>query len=270
MKQATKTNVAKKTVVNAQNRRASQMQHKKKRRRRKNLSLYYLMLFVVVSCAFVLLSLTVFFRIDTIKISGTSDYSPEEIIAASGIRKGDNLIRLDRTKVSEHVESQLANIEISGIKKKFPSEVILNVKPADPYAVILDNKIYYSISKSGKVLSSSAENNSGLILITGLDAKELKLNKYVTSNDDKKNELLKSISDNLDALSFTGITEINITERFDIKLVYQNRIHISIGGPTELAYKIKFAKVTIDEKIAQNFSGNLIIRDNGGASIIPN
>lgn len=267
MKDVIKTTVPRRPS-NDQNRRTSQIQHKKKRRKN-NFKLYYFMLFIVVSCAFVLLSLTVFFRADTISVTGKTLYTNDQIILASGLRKGDNLIRLNKDRVKNNILSQLANVDDVKIKKKFPSEIVIEVTAAKPYAVIEDNGLYYSISKTGKILGNSSENTDNLILIKGFSPEKLELNTYVKSKDDKKSELLKSISDNLDSQSFTGITEIDITERFDIKLKYQNRIDIALGGPAELAYKVKFAKVTIDEKIAENFTGNLIIRDNGGASIIP-
>ena len=128
--------------VSKSNKRVPQAR-KKKKRRKKNMSLYYLMTFITVSIALVVLSLTVFFKIETIKITGSANYTQEQIIAASGIIKGDNLIRLDIKKAQQSVLNNLVNVDTVKISRKFPSEIVISVTPCEPMASIESNGTYY-------------------------------------------------------------------------------------------------------------------------------
>lgn len=42
-----------------------------------------------------ILSLTVFFKIETIEAEGLTHYTPEEVIQTTGIQREDNLFRVD-------------------------------------------------------------------------------------------------------------------------------------------------------------------------------
>ncbi len=265
-------NTKKKKTISSNKPKARAPQSKRKKKRRKsNLSLYYLMLFVVTSCTFVVLSITVLFNIEEITVSGTSLYSKEEIISASGIRMGDNLVRLKTDKTSNEIINLLANIDDVMVKKKFPSKVVITVKPAEPFAVLLENSKYFVISKSGKIMQTNLSNNvNDLLLIKGYEPENLELNAKVTSKDEKKEKLIFEMSSIIQSIEFDGITEIDISDRMNLTITYQNRILIRFGSSQEIEYKLKFAKTTIEEKISKDFSGTLIVRDNGGASIIPN
>lgn len=69
------------------------------RRRRRNLSLYYLMLAIICVGIFLILSRTVFFRINEYLVSGLNIYSEDQILKAGGLKIGKNMygINLDKT-----------------------------------------------------------------------------------------------------------------------------------------------------------------------------
>lgn len=67
---------------------------KKRRRRGRNL-LYYIMFTMIAVAVGLILSLTVFFKIETIEAEGLTHYTPEEVIQTTGIQLEDNLFRVD-------------------------------------------------------------------------------------------------------------------------------------------------------------------------------
>ena len=73
---------------------------KKRRRRGRNL-LYYIMFTMIAVAVGLILSLTVFFKIETIEAEGLTHYTPEEVIQTTGIQLEDNLFRVDDRKVSQ-------------------------------------------------------------------------------------------------------------------------------------------------------------------------
>ena len=74
---------------------------KKRRRRKQNLSLYYTAIFFLVAVVGIILSLTVFFNVKEVIVTGNSIYTNNDIILASGIKTGDNLVRLSSSKVEK-------------------------------------------------------------------------------------------------------------------------------------------------------------------------
>ncbi len=243
---------------------------KKKKRRKKNMSLYYLMTFITVIFALVVLSLTVFFRIDTIRVKGSAKYSAEQIIASSGIRKGDNLIRLDKAKAKQSVLKTLVNVDTVIISRKFPSEVIITITPCEPMASIEYNGQYYVISKNGKIIEDKLSlPKEKLILIKGFDPVKAELNVKVKSKDPEKERIINNLIAEFDNSKLTNITKIDISDRLNIKFSYKDRIDIEIGSSSDMEYKIRFIKATIDDKTDDNFSGRIIMRGKNSASIIP-
>ena len=69
---------------------------KRMRRRKRKMNLYGLIVILLVLTVGITVSYTFLFNISEIRVSGESDqYTAEEIVSASGINKGDNLLRLN-------------------------------------------------------------------------------------------------------------------------------------------------------------------------------
>ncbi len=88
-----------------------------KKRRRKILAMYTSMVMIIAMIAAVL-CLTVFFKIDSITVEGKTRYSPDEIIDASGIAIGTNLLLCNTEPSKEIIEKEFPYIESVSIKKK--------------------------------------------------------------------------------------------------------------------------------------------------------
>ena len=68
-------------------------------------------LFKLLCAAALVLALTVgatvFFRVETVVVSGNSRYTQEEVVAASGIETGDNLFQMNKYQVAQHIRETL-------------------------------------------------------------------------------------------------------------------------------------------------------------------
>ena len=67
--------------------------------------LYYVMFAVVAVSIGLILSLTVFFKTETIEVEGSTKYQPGAIIGTAGIQVGDNLFRIDDQQVEKALTS---------------------------------------------------------------------------------------------------------------------------------------------------------------------
>ena len=148
---------------------ARQRRHTRYRRRRGRFSRLYKVLSVLLVAAAVVLACVGFFRVNDLEVSGNVRYTVEEIIEASGIETGDNLIVLSRSRVSAAICTKLPYVENVSIKKVLPDKVVLRVSERVAAASVESSEGRWLISAQGKLL----EQDNGAIRsvrITGLTA----------------------------------------------------------------------------------------------------
>ena len=95
---------------------------RKKRRRRGAFSRLLRPLSLLLAAAAIVAALTMFFKVESIQVAGASRYQADEIIAASGVEPGDNLVLLDRYRVSQRIYTALPYITDVQPRPKFRSE----------------------------------------------------------------------------------------------------------------------------------------------------
>ncbi len=131
---------------------ARQLRHSRPRRRRGRFSGLYKVLSILIVAAAVALACVVFFRINSIEVAGNVRYTAEEIIEASGINTGENLISLSRSRVSAAICTQLPYVENVTIKKVLPDGVVLKVEERVASATVDSAEGRWLISAQGKLL----------------------------------------------------------------------------------------------------------------------
>lgn len=101
-----------------------------RRRRRGGSGFLYKLLSVFLICGCLVAAITLFFRVDTVIITGEQRYTEAEIRQASGVEDGDNLFLLNKYQVIRNIAEALPYIEIENtrIQRKLPGY------PADPGA----------------------------------------------------------------------------------------------------------------------------------------
>ena len=128
--------------------------HSNQRRRRGSFGFLYKLLSMLVICAAIIVALTLFFRVDTVKISGQQRYTDEQVREASGIQVGDNLILLNKYDVAGNIVEALPYIEDTRINRKLPSTLIIQVSECGkPLAVVQDGYAWLVSSRARSWIS---------------------------------------------------------------------------------------------------------------------
>ena len=89
---------------------ASARHNRKRKHGRRRMGLLFKLLCGAALAAALTVGATVFFQVETIAVVGSSRYTSEEVIAASGVAVGDNLFRMSKTQVSQRIRQQLPQI----------------------------------------------------------------------------------------------------------------------------------------------------------------
>lgn len=255
---------------------------KKRARRRKprrRYTLYYLFALVLVLSVGTLMSLTVFFKINSVSVTGNTLYADEEIKATSGIKLGDNLIRLPTKKIGERIVESYPYAEKVRVRRTLPDAVTIEVTMAEETAALRKSDGRFMIvSEEGRVLKSDAPVcPDGMIPVDGfrLERKsdgDFLYNRTVTENGKtvvEENSEEKSRFETL-LLILSAIEENNLTQSikaldlsdvFDIKMLYEGRLAVCIGSVLDIDYKMRFASLAIDSEVTEATVGLLDVSD---------
>ena len=148
---------------------ARQRRHARPRRRRGRFSGLYKALSVLLVAGAVALACVVFFRINSVEVVGNVRYTAAEVIEASGIQMGGNLVGLSRSRVSASICAQLPYVESVSIRKALPDGVVLKVTERVAAASVESAEGRWLMSAQGKLLEKET-GAAAVLRITGLTA----------------------------------------------------------------------------------------------------
>lgn len=229
-----------------------------------------IIVFLIAAAIFILLSTTVFFNVEHITVEGASNYTAEEIIEASGIKAGDNLVRTSTDKCAEQIESRLVYIEKAKVTRAFPNTMVINVEASIPAANFICDEYTLLISGGGKVLDKLQEQKAGLLNFVGTDPMpELIPGAQFQSEDEHKDNAVKKLMEYFSENDSEHITLVDVTDRSEISYTYDGRITVKLGSINDIDYKMSFSEEIIKTKIGEKTEGILtILSDSTGASFL--
>ena len=237
----------------------SNMQHetnaRRTRRRKRGMGMYVFMILVLAVGTIVTLSMTVFFNIKTIRVTGIAEsYSAEDIVEASGIKVGDNLVRLDKKAAEERALSALIKVESVTVHKQFPNTVEIEVQKCTPAYNVSYEFGTLIVSEHGRILENSMDPMPGLVKIVGYVPMEKTdtPGMQIVAKEERMDKVFSAFRD----LIYEGslgvpIVEVDMTDFNDIMVNFDDRITFDMGNWSEIEYKISFAEQIIAEQPAE-------------------
>lgn len=213
--------------------------------------LYTIIIAIVISIC-VALSLTVLFKVVNINVNGLTRYDEQEIVHDSGIFVGENIFICDGKNVSEKLSTNYPYIESVELDKKIPDTVTLNINEATPIGYVQNGDKNIIISNKGKVLDITNEPVTDTAIINGVEISDAELSQTVSFTDQEAASILENICQVLKSQGVTDITEIDVSNHSNPKVVYQGRMKIEFGNPTDLDEKLKSAMAIINDTSLSN------------------
>jgi len=230
----------------------------RKRRRRRALLVFYFFTFVTVIVAAVAVSLTVLFKIDSIQVNGTSRYSAEKIMKAGGIEKGENLF-LAKTKDAEaEIQRELPYIGTAKVTRRLPAQIVISVSEEPICGALEYNKKFVVVSHSGKVLEIADKMPANCPAIKGIKLSKAEVGKIIVYTDASQQTMFQSLAAAISSSKLQKVTAIDLSNSYKIQIVYDGRVTMNLGLPSDFDYKLRFAKSILDAgKIKDSEKGTL-------------
>ncbi|MBR1823198.1 MAG: FtsQ-type POTRA domain-containing protein [Ruminococcus sp.] len=231
---------------------------KRIRRRRRLLNVYVVIVLVLVAVIGFAASYTFLFNVTEIRVSGESDmYSAQEIVDASEIHEGDNLLRLDTEKSQELILKNLLYVETAEVTRDFPSSLEIRVTKCTPSFNVSTGSKTLVISRQGKILAENSFITDGLPVIYGYMPNSRELGTYIDSEDNFKQDAFEALISSIARLEEENITSINMADEHAIIVNYKNGMVFKMGNWNDAEYKLNMAATVMNMPYVKGKKGYL-------------
>lgn len=213
--------------------------------------------------AALMLGITIFFKVQNVRVTGNGKYTAQEIIDASGIQQGENLLTLGKPRAAGRIQTQLPYVGDVQIGIKLPNTVNIDITELEArYIVAEADGTWWIMDASGKILEKmDPERYNNYTRVEGVAVKAPAVNEQAEAQEPETDEeaaLVGTADERLHAaveilteLSRTDrdgqITEIDVSELYDIKVIYGEQYRVLFGGPLDLTYKTRYMVQAIAE-----------------------
>ena len=254
MKKNNNPNTSRNNQLSGNERIINRTNQRRKKNRRKKL-IIRATLCAIFLIAGVILALTMFFNISEITVTGDTVYSVDDIIEKSGVQIGDNLIFVSKNKINEQIATELPYVGSVKIKRHLPTSLELIITKTDAVYAVVINGYYTLLDENGKVLEKDLEYVGENIILLNLGEEiSAETGKTITTSDEVYLEKLFSVRSAYVECGIEDITAIDLSDVYDIKLVYQGRITIELGETNKenLSKKLALGKAALETQNEEN------------------
>lgn len=230
----------------------------KSRRGRSRLGKVIQFLFVVALLGAMTVGATVFFQVEQVEVSGNARYTQEEIVACTGIKPGDNLFRMNKFAIQDHVKEEMPYIEDILIRRRLPSTITVAVTEWDAVAQVLPNEnwvapeveegetapvateVSWLISVGGKLLEQAPAEDARM-KITGLTALDARDGIQISVPEEESGRLLSVVAlmDELERREMLADVSVMRVGSTSIVLEYLGRYDVKLPLEGEFSYKLE-------------------------------
>ena len=239
MKQTTQTAASEKL------REYNARRKKKYKRRRKTAVYLILLLFVCVVC--LILSLTVFFNTSQIKVSGNSRYTVSDVVKASGVEKGDNLLRMSKSEIKAKILKTLPYVSDVQVIRELPSTVTIKVREAKPSCCYLIGENSWALlSEELRVMEKTSVEPETTPVLSGITLSVPEAGETAKADSEISEKILRDLLTILKENDIININSIVFTSPISVSMKLEGRVTAKLGGNSDLDYKVRMVKTWIN------------------------
>lgn len=226
----------------------------------------------VLVLVFVIGFVLYFFRLQSLTFVNLRGYDAEDVFRAIDVRKNQFIFSISDSEIEKRLRTEFPYIQDVALELSLPSaaSLIFTEDSARFYTKIYDE--YFVISQSMRVLercSSEDELEDGLREITLPPVSYAVVGHSLRFFDASYLSFLNAFLDTMEQADiFRSIASMDLSNRFDIVLNYEDRVTVELGNDDNLETRLLFVKSTIDT-LEDDQRGTLHIIDNKQAVFSP-
>ena len=206
----------------------------KYRRRRGRFGVLYKLLSVLLILAAIVAGCIVFFRVEKIAVTGSTTYTEQQIIDASGVELEDNLFLVQRVPTGRKILNALPYIKTVNLRRALPNGLEITVTECVPVAALAgEEDSWWILDSSGKLLEQGDEALAlPYMKVSGLTALMPSPGGRVAVSVEEATKLdsLKQILAALEERGMVaGVNSMDLSAVTEIRMIYQD--HYTVRMP---------------------------------------
>lgn len=216
-----------------------------------------------------------FFKINAIECEGITVYDTAEIVEASGLTVGGNMYNIGADDIAERLGARYPYLMNIRVERRLPDTVVIIAEEDTAvYYMDLGGK-YYLLSREMRVLGSSesqaiiAENDDLLHIVLPEVSRAVVGERVQYFREKNESYVLETLESLMELDRVDGIDIVDMSDRFELKFTYDDRIEVELGEASDIPSKVKFAFAMIDE-FSESATGTVSARtvESGYVSIV--
>lgn len=221
------------------------------------------LLTIVAVVLAICMGMSIFFRVDTVYVTGSEKYDPYTIQQASGIEKGDSLLFFGRSGAAAKIINKLHYVRSVRFEVNLPGTVNIIIEEAPTaYAIQSDRNQWWLITADGRVteqvdMATAANYTSivgvvlatpqpGQLAVAAENEPEGDTPVVITGADRLRAAL--AVVQALEANEILGqATSVDVSNLQALEFWYGKQYQVKLGDSQRLNYKIAAAKQAISQ-----------------------
>lgn len=206
------------------------------------------------------------FGVKKIVVEGNTRYDEEAIIGYSGIYVGQSIFSVNKTQAAENIQNTFSYAEEVTVNNDEAMDTIrIVIKEATPLGVIDMGDVWMLVSTKGRGLQSWEKGNDTpvrYLQIEGATYKEETVGGQIL--DDRSFKIVSTLTEILAEHELDQLTAIDMTDKTDIRVDWNNQITFLMGNDANLEHKVAVIAATLPEVMedyGEQARGTLNVRD---------
>lgn len=273
----------------AQRKGQSKERRRRRRARRGGAPTVLILLCLLVGAVAIITAMTIFFKVQTITLTGDTRYSEEYVAQASGLVPGDNLVLFDKFAAIDKIFEACPYLDTVQMRRRYPDGVEIIVTECVAVAAIEDEVAEipdpeddtktlriggtgrWLIDRNGKLLENTPSSQpTGLTRIYGVTLVDPQIGKKVEIlQEDTKKPLFLLLNTAEDDGILQDIGGMDFSQQYAIRFNYLGRFTVKLGSTEDLDKKLQYLHTIIEDKLGTNARGTLDLSDIQTARFIP-
>lgn len=196
------------------------------------------------------LSLTKFFVVTKIEIAPTNLYPAETILEAAAIPEKKPLIQIAKHEIKRKIEESFPYLEDVTIDFDLPGTVIIGfTEDIGKLGLKLGDDLFAIDCELNVIHKEISDGALERIELITDKVSRCVVGEKLAFTDDNHSKILLSLIESLEKEGMLDhVSQINMTDRFDIRIMYLDRFELMIGDEKDLAIKFAMAKGVISDQ----------------------
>lgn len=205
-----------------------------------------LLLLAMLVIGFFLLRNTVFV-VESVVVEGNSFRTTAEVIAQSGIQRGQSMLSVDANKVKQAINSD-RYLRFRSLYRNFPTTIILRVTEVMPVATLTWLGMLITFDEQGIALDQTTQLDLDLQVpvVTGIQLESVQVGATVKTRNALQLETVLAVLAELRSQgALLEVSELNVADLDNMYLITQDGLQVQIGDSELLYDKLRLMRAAL-------------------------